>query len=312
MPIWHGVGGFTTNSSLSSPLLPHDRHRASPRHALGAGVICEGLCFSGGKECAASHRPQSTALESAKAAPSLTQPSPPPPSPPRASALRKRDVALREREAASRESETAVLARESALDASELERAKGASESERARQAQMRATVAGRVEPILENAASVLAAAREREREARMAMAREGAPVAKLEAELAAYWALLPDGKWSSPGASGRRRESARCRRQRERARLTPTASTNGSSRRCGGTWCSFLDRRACGKSQHTQAKPSLCLCETGRCVTLRRTWQFLVFLTFHYTDRSAEPHFSSLIIGVWVQVRAFAQVMSS
>ena len=62
-------------------------------------------------------------LESAKAAP--------PPPPPRASAWRKRDVALREREAASRESETAALARESALDASELERAKGASQSER-------------------------------------------------------------------------------------------------------------------------------------------------------------------------------------
>jgi len=134
-------------------------------------------------------------LESAKPAP--------PPSPPRASALRKRDVALREREAASRESETAVLARESALDASELERAKGASESERARQAQMRAAVAGRVEPMLENASSVLAEARQREREARMATAKESARVAELEAELTAYRALLPDGKWSSPGASG-------------------------------------------------------------------------------------------------------------
>lgn len=134
-------------------------------------------------------------LESAKPAP--------PPSPPRASALRKRDVALREREAASRESETAVLARESALDASELERAKGASESERARQAQMRAAVAGRVEPMLENASSVLAEARQREREARMATAKESARVAELEAELTAYRVLLPDGKWSSPGASG-------------------------------------------------------------------------------------------------------------
>ena len=67
----------------------------------------------------------------------------------------------------------------------------------------MRATVAGRVEPMLENAASVLAAAREREREARMATARESARVAELEAELTAYRALLPDGKWTSPGASG-------------------------------------------------------------------------------------------------------------
>ena len=134
-------------------------------------------------------------LESAKPAP--------PPSPPRASELRKRDVALREREAASFESETAVLARESALDASELERAKGASESERARQAQMRAAVAGRVEPMLENASSVLAEARQREREARMATAKESARVAELEAELTAYRVLLPDGKWSSPEASG-------------------------------------------------------------------------------------------------------------
>ena len=78
-----------------------------------------------------------------------------------------------------------MLARESALDAPELERAKGASESERARQAQMRAAVAGRVEPMLDNAPSVLAEARQREREARMATAKESARVAELEAELA-------------------------------------------------------------------------------------------------------------------------------
>ena len=54
----------------------------------------------------------------------------------------------------------------------------------------------------------------------------------------------------------------------------------------------------------HTsQAKPLFV--RNRRCVILWRTGQFLVFLTFHYTDRSAEPHFSSLIIGVWVQVRA-------
>ena len=84
-----------------------------------------------------------------------------------------------------------------------LERTPGRDFDPRARQAQMRATVAGRVEPMLENAASVLAAAREREREGRMATARESAREAELEAELSAYRASLPDGKWSSPGASG-------------------------------------------------------------------------------------------------------------
>ena len=56
---------------------------------------------------------------------------------------------------------------------------------------------------MLENAPSVLAEARQREREARMATAKESARVAELEAELTAYRALLPDGKWLSPGASG-------------------------------------------------------------------------------------------------------------
>ena len=145
-------------------------------------------------------------LESAKteaAAPLPTQPSPPPPPLPRASALRKREVAVREHEAALRECEAAVLAREGELGASELERAKDALESERARQAQMRATVAGRAEPMLGNAASVIAAAKERERETRMATERESARVAELEAELTTHRALLSDGKWSSSGASG-------------------------------------------------------------------------------------------------------------
>ena len=54
-----------------------------------------------------------------------------------------------------------------------------------------------------ENAPSVLAEARQREREARMATAKESARVAELEAELTAYRVLLPDGKWPSPEAPG-------------------------------------------------------------------------------------------------------------
>ena len=67
----------------------------------------------------------------------------------------------------------------------------------------MRAAVAGRVKPMLENSAPLLAEAREREREARMATAKESARVAELEAELTAYRALLPDGKWSLTRAPG-------------------------------------------------------------------------------------------------------------
>ena len=77
------------------------------------------------------------------------------------------------------------------------------------------------------------------------------------------------------------------------------------SVRSCRLRWLGRMRRGGVREvAAHTsQAKPLFV--RNRRCVILWRTCQFLVFLTFHYTDRSAEPHFSSLIIGVWVQVRA-------